>query len=166
MTPAARCEKNPPMPDPARFCAGFAAAAALGGMSLAGASFAAEAAGFTVEPGALAEEAAFAPDGDPEALEAAGVPLEGALPEDAVADGAPDVDEAAEALELAPAIGGCEAGLTSVALRSSVACGRFAAELSVRPASFAGSGLSVMGAGSPGAYGQAAGGEARTLGRV
>jgi hypothetical protein len=90
----------------------------------------------------------------------------GVLLEDAVADGVPDVDEAAEALELAPAIGDCEAGLTSVALRSSVACGRFAAELSVRPASFAGSGLSVMGAGSPGAYGRASAGEAGTLGRV
>jgi hypothetical protein len=77
------------------------------------------------------------------------------LLEEAVADGVPDeVEDAADvALALVPAGVGCEGcgDLISVALRSSVACGRFAPELSVRPASFAGSGLSVMGAGSPGA---------------
>jgi hypothetical protein len=117
------------------------------------------------DPGALAGDAAFAADGDAdEALDGVAprgvdaLPPEGALLEDAAADGVPGVEDDADealALELAPAIGGCEgvgAGdFTSVALRSSVACGRFAAELSVRPASFAGSGLSVMGAWSPGA---------------
>jgi hypothetical protein len=80
-----------------------------------------------------------------------GLAADAVLDED---DDAPGVAEADEAVPLLPVAGAGDAGaFTSVALRSSVACGRFAPGLSVRPASFAGSGLSVMGAGSPGALG-------------
>src|SRR5690606_8728793 len=66
-------------------------------------------------------------------------------------DAAPAEDPAAFSVDddaAALAAGVCGGGVfTSVALRSSVAWGRFVPVGSVRPASFAGSGLSIMGAG-------------------
>lgn len=123
-TPAVRCEKMPP---PLR--------ALPGG-------------GFAVGPdGGGFADAEPAPEDVADAFDA--VSGDDAAPVAFVSgDGLPDAvaDEDDDAL-VADVGCGC---FTSVALRSSVACGRFAPEASGLPASFAGSGLSIMKTGSPG----------------
>lgn len=141
MRPAARWEKKPP-PPPLAFVSGLAAAGA--------ALDAAPGAAFAEASVVLVPEDGFAVDVEDDPGDD-GLAADAVLDED---DDAPGVAEADEAVPLLPVAGAGDAGaFTSVALRSSVACGRFAPGLSVRPASFAGSGLSVMGAGSPGALG-------------
>lgn len=109
--------------------------------------------GFWADEGApladAAEETvgfAGAAEDAPDSVEDAGVAVEGE----------PDAAFPGEGASApGPAAGASGAGgFTSVALRSSVAWGRLAADASLRPASFAGSGLSIMGAGSPETCGQ------------
>ena len=165
ITPAARWEKKPPPPEGADFAAptggvaavvdlGAAPDVALAAASIAGcAGFVADApAGPAVATLSLSLSLSVAGGGvTGGTVELAAAAL-GGLPASDVAALEAAAPEAAEALALVVGVAGAR---TSVALRSSVACGRFPPGLSVRPASFAGSGLSVMGAGSPGSWGSA-----------